>query len=37
MKLPVLTPETMSIKGYDLFEKIRSDFIGLDTIYFSKW
>ena len=33
MKLPVLTPETMSIKGYDLFEKIRSDFIGLDTEY----
>ena len=35
MKLPVLTPETMSIKGYDLFEKIRSDFIGLDTEYTS--
>ena len=33
MKLPVLTPETMSIKGYDLFEKIKSDFIGLDTEY----
>ena len=33
MKLPVLTPETMSIKGYDLFEKIRSDFIGLNTEY----
>ena len=33
MKLPVLTPETMEIKGYDLFEKIRSDFIGLDTEY----
>ena len=33
MKLPILTPETMSIKGYDLFEKIRSDFIGLDTEY----
>ena len=33
MKLPILTPETMSVKGYDLFEKIRSDFIGLDTEY----
>ena len=33
MKLPILTPATMSIKGYDLFEKIKSDFIGLDTEY----
>ena len=33
MKLPVLTPETMSIKGQKLFDKIRSDFIGLNTQY----
>ena len=33
MKLPILTPETMSIQGLDLLEKIKSDFIGLDTKY----
>jgi len=33
MKLPLLTKETMSIKGQDLLEKIRHDFIGLDTEY----
>ena len=33
MKLPVLTPETMSIKGSKLLDKIKSDFIGLDTEY----
>ncbi len=33
MKLPVLTPETMSLKGEELLNKIREDFIGLDTKY----
>ena len=33
MKLPVLTPETMSLKGEELLNKIREDFIGLDTEY----
>ena len=33
MKLPVLTPETMSIKGQDLLDKIKDDFIGLNTKY----
>jgi len=33
MKLPLLTTETMSIKGKDLLDKIKSDFIGLDTEY----
>ena len=33
MKLPVLTPETMSLKGEKLLNKIREDFIGLDTEY----
>ena len=33
MKLPLLTKDTMSIKGQDLLEKIRHDFIGLDTEY----
>jgi len=33
MKLPLLTTETMSIKGQDLLDKIKDDFIGLDTQY----
>ena len=33
MKLPLLTPETMSIQGKDLLLKIKDDFIGLDTKY----
>ena len=33
MKLPVLTAETMSIKGQELFNKIKEDFIGLKTKY----
>jgi len=33
MKLPVLTPETMSIQGQELLDKIKDDFIGLDTEY----
>ena len=33
MKLPVLTPETMSLKGQELLDKIQSDFIGLETKY----
>jgi len=33
MKLPVLTPETMSTKGQELLDKIKDDFIGLDTEY----
>jgi len=33
MKLPLLTPETMSIQGEELLEKIKHDFIGLDTQY----
>ena len=33
MKLPVLTPETMSVKGQDLLDKIKDDFIGLNTQY----
>ena len=33
MKLPVLTPETMPVKGRKLLEKIKKDFIGLDTKY----
>ena len=33
MKLPLLTTETMSIKGKDLMDKIKTDFIGLDTEY----
>ena len=33
MKLPLLTPETMSITGQELLDKIQDDFIGLDTQY----
>ena len=33
MKLPVLTPETMSIKGMEILNKIRFDFKGLETQY----
>ena len=29
MKLPVLTPEMMSVKGQELLDTIKSDFIGL--------
>ena len=28
MKLPILTTETMSVKGKDLLDKIKADFIG---------
>ena len=42
MKLPVLTPETMSIKGYDLFEKSEEFFNnGVDALLcgdiFNQW
>ena len=40
MKLPVLTPETMSLKGEELLNKIRKDFIGLDRssqVYDRPW
>ena len=33
MKLPLLTAETMSVQGHELLEKIKDDFIGLDTKY----
>ena len=33
MNPSLLTPETMSIKGQSLLNKIKSDFIGLDTEY----
>ena len=33
MKLPLLTPETMSVTGQELLDKIQDDFIGLDTQY----
>ena len=33
MKLPVLTPEMMSVKGQELLDIIKSDFIGLETEY----
>ena len=33
MKLPLLTAETMSIQGQDLLDKIKDDFIGLNTEY----
>mgnify|MGYP001475234302 CR=1 FL=1 len=33
MKLPLLTAETMSVKGKDLLDKIKDDFIGLNTEY----
>ena len=33
MKLPLLTPETMSVQGEELLLKIKDDFIGLDTKY----
>ena len=33
MKLPVLTPEMMSVKGQELLDVIKSDFIGLETEY----
>ena len=29
----LLTPETMTIKGKKLLNKIKSDFVGLDTQY----
>ena len=34
MKLPLLTPETMTVRGEQLLDKIKDDFIGLDTKYF---
>ena len=33
MKLPILTSDTMSLKGLELLDKIKDDFIGLDTKY----
>ena len=33
MSLPLLTPETMSITGKKLLDKIKTDFIGLETEY----
>ncbi len=33
MSLPLLTPETMSMTGKALLDKIKDDFIGLDTQY----
>ena len=33
MSLPLLTPETMSMNGKELLDKIKNDFIGLDTQY----
>ena len=33
MNPSLLTPETMSVKGQKLFNKIKNDFIGLDTKY----
>ena len=33
MSLPLLTPETMSMNGKKLLDKIKTDFIGLDTEY----
>ena len=33
MKPILLTPETMSVQGLDLLNKIQDDFIGLDTKY----
>ena len=33
MNHPLLTSDTMSLKGQELLKKIRSDFIGLDTKY----
>ncbi len=33
MKHPLLTSDTMSIKGKELLDKIKADFIGLDTKY----
>ena len=33
MKLPLLTPETMSVQGEELLHKIKDDFLGLDTKY----
>ena len=33
MNQPLLTSDTMSLKGTKLLEKIKTDFIGLDTQY----
>ena len=33
MKFPLLTPETMSVTGSELLDKIKDDFIGLETEY----
>ena len=33
MNYPLLTSDTMSLKGKKLLEKIKTDFIGLDTEY----
>ena len=33
MSLPLLTPETMSTNGKELLDKIKHDFIGIDTEY----
>jgi len=33
MNPSLLTPETMSVKGQKLLNKIKEDFIGIDTKY----
>ena len=33
MKLPVLTSDTMSLKGEELYNRIKHDFVGLNTKY----
>ena len=33
MKLPTLTPETMTLQGQELLDRIKDDFIGIDTKY----
>ena len=33
MKLPTLTPETMTLQGQELLDRIKNDFIGIDTKY----
>ena len=33
MKLPILTSDKMSIKGKELLDRVRDDFIGLNTKY----
>ena len=33
MKLPTLTPENMTLQGQELLDRIKDDFIGIDTKY----